>query len=117
MSHPTGTPAAGLAPHYGGKKMPNIALMLGGLLLHFAVKWREARMAAVTAGKPTPGLFAYVQSVPAQTLVAIVSAVIAYYGVEAVGWLNPGMAISCGYMGNSIADNLTKQFSALPKNG
>lgn len=87
----------------------NIFICLTGLALHFAMKWAEARK-----DTPTPiGFRAYAASVPAVTAVAILSSIGAFAVTWAMDWLNPGMAFACGYMGNSIADNIASQSSKL----
>lgn len=78
-----------------------------GLSLHFSMKWFEARQNHV----PNIGAVDYVKTVPAQTAVSVLSTVGAFTVTFAMDWLNPGMAFACGYMGNSIAENLANQFA------
>jgi len=89
--------------------MPDVYLngfiCFGGLALHFAMKWAEHRR---TVAKVS--LMEYVGEVPAQTAVAVIGSVVAFTVTQAMDWMNPGMALACGYMGNSVAENLTNKF-------
>lgn len=85
-----------------------------GLLLHIAMKWAEQVNEARSSGLPLPGLFAYVKMVPAQTLISVLGTVAAFTVMKMLDWMNPGMAFACGYMGNSIAENLANRFSKVP---
>lgn len=76
-----------------------------GLALHFCMKWAEARQVEKL------GFLAYAKSVPAVSMVAVLSTAGAFLVTHSMDWLNPGMAFACGYMGNSIADNLASQFA------
>ena len=87
----------------------NAFICICGLLLHFSMKWAEARM-AVPNKEAKPGLGAYISEVPAQSLIALVGTVAAFTVTEAMDWMNPGMALACGYMGNSVAENLANKF-------
>lgn len=91
----------------------NAFIALCGLLLHIAMKWSEARLIADGLGKLKPGIVGYIASVPAQTAIAIIAAVGSFTAVYAMDWLNPGMALACGYMGNSIAENLANRFAQM----
>ena len=82
-----------------------IAAVLG-LLLHFSMKWAEARVTTT----PPPGLFSYVGTVPAKSLVAVLSAAAMFWVAHGMEWLNVGMGFTCGYMGNSLVDNVAKRF-------
>ncbi len=92
-----------------------IGLCAIGLALHFSSKWKEARDAAGLAGLVQPGLFAYIQSVPAVSLIAVFGAAGAFYVVDGMDWMNPGMAFACGYLPNSMVKNVADRFSTLPK--
>jgi len=83
----------------------DIFICVCGLLLHLMMKWAEYR-----ASVEKIGLGLYLNEVPAQTAVAILGAVAAFTVTEAMDWMNPGMALACGYMGNSVAENLTNKF-------
>lgn len=89
--------------------MPDIYLngfiCASGLALHFMMKWAEHRRTVAKVG-----MVAYVKEVPAQTGVAIIGCVAAFTVTHAMDWMNPGMALACGYMGNSVAENLTNKF-------
>lgn len=80
-----------------------------GLALHVAMKWAEARKKGDLLS-----LRGYLKTVPAQTTVAVLAAVGTFSVAYAVEWLNPGMAFACGYMGNSIADNIAGQYGSVP---
>ncbi len=92
-----------------------IALCAIGLALHFSMKWKEARDAAGIAGLALPGLIAYIKSVPAMSLIAVFGAAGAFYVVDGMDWMNPGMAFACGYMPNSMVKNIGDRFQGLPK--
>lgn len=81
-----------------------------GLCLHGCMKWRDYRNTTARLS-----LWNYLNEVPAQTIVAILSTAVSFLVMYQLGWLNPGMAFGCGYMGNSIADNLGTRFGVLPK--
>jgi hypothetical protein len=95
----------------------NNALLLNGficftgLALHFAMKWLEARNALPTN---PPGMFAYIASVPAQSLISLLATVAVFTVMSAMEWMNPGAAFASGYMGNSLAENLASKYSKLP---
>ena len=80
-----------------------------GALLHISMKWEEYRRTVSPVG-----IFGYFAHVPAQTSVSVLSAVGAFTVCSAVGWMNPGLAFACGYMGNSIAENLANRFAKVP---
>ena len=80
-----------------------------GLTLHLSMKWAEARQ-LVPNKEAKPGLGAYLKEVPAQSIIAVVGTVAAFTVTEAMDWMNPGMALACGYMGNSVAENLANKF-------
>lgn len=77
-----------------------------GLGLHFSMKWFDARQSSTTP----PGFVTYVKAVPAQTAVSLFAAAGVFWVAYTMDWLNPGMGFACGYMGNSIADNVAKRF-------
>jgi hypothetical protein len=85
----------------------NVFLCLSGLALHMVMKWAEYRHTVAKVG-----LAGYVSEFPAQTAVAVIGSVVAFGGAFALDWLNPGMAIACGYMGNSVAENLANKYAA-----
>lgn len=92
--------------------LENLIAAFLGLALHFAMKWASARQEQT----PAPGFVGYVQQVPAQTAVAVFGAASVFWVAFTMDWLNPGMAFTAGYMGNSLADNVAKQFAQkLPK--
>jgi len=80
------------------------------LVLHFAVKWLEARQAALLGNNIPLGLFAYIASVPAFSLVALVGTVSMFLLAYEMDWLNAGMAAACGYGGSDIAKRVVKQY-------
>jgi len=83
----------------------NVFICAAGLLLHIMMKWAEYRSSIQKLG-----LSKYLGEVPAQTAVAVIGSVAAFTVTHAMEWMNPGMALACGYMGNSVAENLTKKF-------
>jgi hypothetical protein len=87
----------------------NMFICSTGLLLHFAMKWGEARR-LVPNKEAKPGLADYIKEVPAQSLISVVATVAAFTVTHAMEWMNPGMALACGYMGNSMAENLANRF-------
>lgn len=87
----------------------NVFICASGLMLHFSMKWAEARQ-AVPNKEAKPGLGDYIKDVPAQSLIALVGTVAAFTVTHAMEWMNPGMALACGYMGNSVAENLANRF-------
>ena len=84
----------------------NALICFIGLALHFAMKWGEYR---TTVEKVGIGL--YLAEVPAQAAVSFLATVGAFIVTHAMEWMNPGMAFACGYMGNSIAENLANKFA------
>ena len=82
-----------------------------GLGLHFAMKWGESRTQATAKGGVPLGLTGYLASVPAQTMISVFGTVGAFTVTAAMEWMNPGMAFACGYMGNSIAENVANKFA------
>lgn len=82
-----------------------------GLALHFSMKWFEARNLAREAKAAMPGFSAYLRDVPAQTMISVLSTVGAFTVTWALEWINPGMAFACGYMGNSVAENIAGKFA------
>ena len=95
--------------------LESIALCAIGLALHFAMKWKEARANAGSSGLTMPGLFTYVMTVPAVSLISLLGAAGAFYVVDGMGWMNPGMAFACGYMPNSMVKNVSDRFADIPK--
>ena len=83
------------------------AICLIGLALHVCLKWAAARRDSTTP----MSFVGYLQSAPAKTLVAGLAAVGAFLVLVGLEWMNPGAAFASGYMGNSIADNLARQFA------
>jgi len=84
----------------------NVIAAVLGLCLHLMIKWAEARK-----GDQKPGLIEYIKTVPAQSGVAFFAAASVFWVAYTMEWLSPGMAFAAGYMGNSFADNIAKQFS------
>jgi len=84
----------------------NIFICVIGLALHFAMKWNEYRTNVERAG-----LVEYLDAVPAQSAISLLATVGAFTVTHAMEWMNPGMAFACGYMGNSIAENLANKFA------
>lgn len=82
------------------------AIGLTGLLLHFSMKWFEYRRTV----DGTAGAFRFIRATPAQSLISAVSTLGAFLVIYEMDWMNPGMAFACGYMGNSIAENLATKF-------
>jgi len=91
------------------KLLIDIFICFTGLLLHIFMKWGEAR-GAIPNKEAKPGLLVYIGDVPAQTGIAILGTIAAFTVTHAMGWMNPGMALACGYMGNSVAENLANKF-------
>lgn len=85
----------------------NAFICLSGLVLHFTMKWSEYRLTVEKAG-----VFKYLAEVPAQTATAVVGCIAAFTVTHSMEWMNPGMALACGYMGNSVAENLANKFAA-----
>lgn len=83
----------------------NLFVCVIGLLLHFAMKWYEVRQVTKL------GAWEYIKDTPAQQLVSVLSTTGAFAVAWSMDWLNPGMAFACGYMGNSIAENLANRFA------
>jgi len=79
-----------------------------GLLLHWAMKWAEYRRDFEKVGA-----YVYLKTVPAQTLVSVLASAGAFMVTYEMEWLNAGMAFACGYMGNSIADNLASRYDVI----
>ena len=44
-----------------------------------------------------------------QVVVGAIGAALSFLGMDALGWMNPGMAIACGYMGSSLCKKLVDQ--------
>jgi len=82
-------------------------LALSGLALHMVMKWAEYRQEVAKVGLKAFAL----EEFPAQTAVAVLGTLVAFVGMYALDWMNPGMAIACGYMGNSVAENLANKFA------
>lgn len=82
-----------------------------GLLWHFAMKWNEARMLARNDHLPLPSILDFIKDTPAQSTISVLATIVAFTLTHAMGWMNPGMAVACGYMGNSVAENAVKQFA------
>ena len=76
------------------------------LLLHLSMKWLEYRESF-----PQADARAYVQDHPARVAMAVISSVLAFIVVWEMELMNGVAAAACGYMGNSIVDNLAKRFS------
>lgn len=87
----------------------NIFICWTGLMLHLFMKWGEAR-GKIPNKEAKPGLWQYTAEVPAQTGIAVIGTVAAFTVTHAMEWMNPGMALACGYMGNSVAENLANKF-------
>lgn len=85
---------------------------LTGLALHFSMKWFEARNIAKAEKSVPPGFRDYLSDVPAQTAVSVLATIGAFTVMFMMDWLNPGMSFACGYMGNSIAENLAGKFGS-----
>lgn len=80
------------------------------MVLHFAVKWLEARQSAKIAANTMPGLFDYIRQNPAYSLVAVVGTVAMFMLAQSMEWLNAGMAAACGYGGSDLAKRVVKQY-------
>lgn len=85
-----------------------------GLGLHFSLKWLEARQKAEAKAAAPPGVGQFIKDTPAQSAISVLSTVGAFTVCYGLDWLNEGMAFACGYMGNSLAENLVSRFSKLP---
>lgn len=82
----------------------NGVLCLAGFAYHVASKWDLYRLQVAKVG-----LFQYFADNPSQMMVAITGSGLAFLGVWALGWMNPGMAIGCGYMATSIIAQFAKR--------
>lgn len=76
-------------------------------MLHFSMKWFEARQ----SWKEKPGAITYIKATPAQSAISILSTVGAFTVAYALDWMNPGLAFSAGYVGNSVAENIATKFT------
>ena len=92
------------------KMLINLFLCFMGLGIHLAMKWEEARRHAVGL---KPGLVAYIRSVPAQTMLSVLTSVSAFTFFWAMGWIDPGSSLAAGYMGNSMAENIANKYKNL----
>jgi len=81
-------------------------ICLCGLLLHMAMKWGEYRSEVAKVG-----VGAFIAEFPAQTAIAVLGSVVAFVATLAMDWMNPGMAVACGYMGNSVAENIASKYA------
>ncbi len=89
------------------------ALIAGlGLGVHIVMKWAKTRTDLINAGLAPVGLVAFVQTVPAQTSLSVLATAAAFVVTAALGWLNPGMALACGYMGDSMVKNIAGKFAS-----
>lgn len=79
----------------------NGVLCLVGFGYHAMTKWDEYRdgVAKVSLGD-------YIKAVPSRVAVSIFASGLAFLGAWAMGWMNPGMAVACGYMANSVINNV-----------
>lgn len=87
----------------------DIFICLVGLAWHAAMKWGEYRRDVALVG-----LVAYLQAVPAQAAGTVLATIAAFTVSNELGWMNPGLALACGYMGSSIAENAVSRFSKVP---
>ncbi len=92
----------------------NMFICAVGLLLHFSMKWAEARAIFIDKDQK-PGLSAYISEVPAQSMVALLATVGVFTVMATMEWMNPGMAFASGYMGHSMAENLANRFVKMPQ--
>ena len=76
-----------------------------GLLLHYFIKWDEYRQTTEKVN-----LAQFFAKRPAKSAISMMATVCAFAVTYSMDWMNPGMAFGCGYMGNSVADNLAKRF-------
>lgn len=95
--------------------LTSVFLCVCGLLMHFASKWKEARTKAEAEGRPPLGARQFIGTVPAQTLSAVVGAVVMYMIADEMGWLNPMTSFAAGWLGNSIAENVAQRYAEVLK--
>ena len=82
----------------------NGLLCLLGFAYHAMVKWDEYCMTVAKVGFPR-----YLADNPSKVAVALSASALAFFGTWALGWMNPGMAIGCGYMATSIISQFAKR--------
>jgi len=75
----------------------NVALCVGGLAYHFSEKWKEYRVNVAKVSWHD-----YIVEFPAASASSVIGTVVAFVGCYMMDWLNPPMAIACGYMGDSV---------------
>jgi len=85
--------------------------MNGGLCLlfwlyHFVEKWADHRRDISKVG-----LFDWVKEFPAQSATSTLATVGAFAGCYVLDWMNPGMAMACGYAGDSITRRIVGKFT------
>lgn len=77
---------------------------------HILSKWNEAFKTAKAAKTKPPTLVEFCQGILPAVLLSIVSTVGAFLMVLELGWMNPGTAGACGYMGSSLTKKIVDQF-------
>jgi len=82
----------------------NGVLCFVGFVYHVVMKWDEYRIAVEKVG-----FWAFVRDNPSKSAVSVASSALAFIGVWSLGWMNPGMAMGCGYMATSIIGQITKR--------
>lgn len=82
----------------------NGLLCLLGFLYHAMTKWDEYVMTVAKVG-----FMRYLADNPSKVAVALSASALAFMGTWALGWMNPGMAIGCGYMATSIISQFVKR--------
>ena len=85
----------------------NTFLCFAAFAYHFIEKWAEFRRDVMVVG-----LKDFIARFPAQNLSSVLASVVAFVGCYAIEWMNPGMAIACGYMGDSITRRIAGKFGS-----
>ena len=83
----------------------DIFICVVGLLWHGSMKWEEHRRKVAPVGP-----IGYLAAVPAQASITLLSTVAAFSVTWKLGWMNPGLALACGYMGSSVAENIAERY-------
>lgn len=77
--------------------MLNLFLCIAAMAYHFVEKWFEYRTDVAKIG-----IVEWVKLFPAMTAMVFLGTIVAFTGAYAIDWMNPGMAIASGYMGDSV---------------
>lgn len=82
----------------------NAFLCAASYFYHMLEKWTEYRQEHPVT------LSQWWATYPAKNTTSLFGSVLAFVGCYAVGWMNPGMAMACGYMGDSITRRVVDRF-------